>query len=189
MSAFIQGRGDVFGPVGGVADGDYAVYSGTSGKVIKRPSAYRPGGRLYVNTAAVGNTAGAGLKDLHTYTLPAGTLARVNDCLRVDVSMQFGANANSKQFVIFFGAMTPVNFTGTFNNQFFRVTAKVFKSGTNTQTSYDERINPTSTTVNSAPVSGTEIDTAPIIIKVQGSGTNVNEIIAYLTTIDFIPAP
>lgn len=51
---------------------------------------------LHVNTTSVGNV-GAGLDTLHSYSLPAGTLANNGDRLRAVYSGFFGANDTNKR--------------------------------------------------------------------------------------------
>ena len=105
MSAIIQsGKGDVFGPTGGVADGDLAVYNGTSGKIIKGSSntinsptitrfgaSYRPSGVL-INSIqqTIQNTVG--VTNIWSYTLPAGSLSKDGDILRCTFHAVFGGS-------------------------------------------------------------------------------------------------
>lgn len=61
-------------------------------------------GVININTTAVGNV-GAGADTLMTYTLPANTLAANGRGIRIYSSGITGANANTKQFIQYFGSV------------------------------------------------------------------------------------
>lgn len=61
--------------------------------------------RIHVNTATVGNVGG-GTDSLHSFSLPANTLATNGDYLRVWYGGRLAANANSKTVPILFGGQT-----------------------------------------------------------------------------------
>lgn len=72
--------------------------------------------RIEVNLATVGNTVGAGLKVLHTFTLPANSLPTNEDYLKVRYTGVFANNANTKRIRISFGGQT-VDQSGLFTIQ------------------------------------------------------------------------
>lgn len=67
----------------------------------------------YVDLRTIGNV-GVGLDDLHSFSLPAGSLARDGDYLLVWYGGDFAANNNNKQVVASFGG-TNYEDTGSFD--------------------------------------------------------------------------
>src|SRR5262249_7805716 len=60
---------------------------------------------IKTDSSVVGNSTTT-LTDLHTFTLPAGSLNANGDYIRVRYSGPFAANANTKRIVILFGGQT-----------------------------------------------------------------------------------
>lgn len=87
-----------------------------------------------VNTAQVGTDAATTEKDLHTYTLPASTLAIDGRGVRIHVAWTTSANANTKRFRVYFGS-TVVFDSGALaeNGRNGRITVDVFRTGAATQ--------------------------------------------------------
>jgi hypothetical protein len=71
----------------------------SNGQVVGIPK------NIHVNTSAVGNV-GTGLDSLHSFSLPAGSLANNGDYLRVSYSGKFASNDDDKRVVISFGGVT-----------------------------------------------------------------------------------
>lgn len=91
------------------------------------------GGKLYVNTTAVGNV-GAGEDTLMTYPLVANTLSADGKALRILFSGTGANNGNAKTCTFYFGATTLAIFSGSTTANFkFSGTIIVYRTGAATQ--------------------------------------------------------
>ncbi|MGH9753445.1 MAG: hypothetical protein ACREA2_11735 [Blastocatellia bacterium] len=72
-------------------------------------------GCIHRNTQVVGNV-GAGLDNLHSFTLPAGSLANDGDYVSVSYGGEFATNANSKRVQVTFGGQVVSNNTQAQNS-------------------------------------------------------------------------
>jgi hypothetical protein len=98
MSAYILISGDVTGPNGGVADGDLAVYNGTSGKVLRSVSGRLP--RAYLAGYGLANNATDVVNDLNIAVGECRDDTNVYDIIlstalvkRLDAAWAAGTNA------------------------------------------------------------------------------------------------
>lgn len=92
-------------------------------------------GVIYADMSQTQNAAGAGEKDLKTFTLPANYISATNDSLEITVWGQFAANGNQKRVRLYFGTAifdtTLLSFTG---GQ-WKIKAIVGQRGASSQTS------------------------------------------------------
>ncbi|HKD28314.1 MAG TPA: hypothetical protein VKC66_20725 [Xanthobacteraceae bacterium] len=104
---------------------------------------------------------------LQTFTLPANTLDAVGRSLRIRAWGTFGANTNIKTIRLYFGSKIYDSTALAQNGTGWILEAEVYKTGSNTQTSW-------ATILAGFSDPGAEInapnqtDTAPIVIKVTG---------------------
>lgn len=148
------------------------------------------GGKLNVNTTAVGNV-GAGTDDLMTYSLPADVLGSNGKGVRITAWGTTANNANAKTVAILFGASSLGSLALTTNNAGrWRVMAEIIRTGSNAQT-YNINIgNGLSTSSLLGYVNQcadiTETDTAGITIKCTGVGVADNDIVQKGMIVEFI---
>lgn len=146
------------------------------------------GGMIYVNTTAVGTTAVTTEENLMLYTLPANTLLRDGQGVRIIAWGTNAANANTGIGRLLFGG-TLIKSNQKGNNTDWVLTAEVTKTGVSTQKSIAQIFR--DTVVNDAAnVSLTKTDTAGIVIKVTGQNdvAAANDIVCEGMRIEFLNA-
>jgi hypothetical protein len=128
------------------------------------------------SSAGVGNAADTTDDVLFTYTLPANALDQAGRALTITACGKFAANGNNKTVKLWFGATTVIS-TGvvTDNATGWQLQAEVTKFGaanSNTQIAQGQQIHGTTHGGVNVPVTPTETENGPIVIKVTGaSGT------------------
>lgn len=81
----------------------------------------------YTNDADAGNVD-ADEDDLHSYSVPADTLANDGETLRWDTVFSLAANGNNKTIKVYFGSSGVTIYTGTGNNLQIAVTVWIMRS-------------------------------------------------------------
>lgn len=149
----------------------------------------RVGGVLHTNTTSVGNV-GAGEDDLMTYSLPAFTLQKTGDTVRITSGGDFGANGNNKEVKLYFGGRAIADTqVGTPNGTSWRVVAEVTRTGATAQvaTSYIGT-DGTSFQDHAETTFPAETLANAITIKCTGEATADNDIEQKLFIIEYLPA-
>lgn len=144
---------------------------------------------LNVNVTDTGNV-GAGEDDLHTYTLPAGTLGRDAESVEVEYALTFAANANNKRVRAYFGATAILDTgAGAQSGGTLVIRARVFRTGAATQKAHASF----ACTIGSAFGVSTANLTTPaetlanaITIKVTGEGVANNDIVARTSSVRLV---
>ncbi len=146
-------------------------------------------GNAFTGTTAVGNVGGSE-GNLITYKLPASSMNRAKRGIRIKVWLTTANNANAKTFKLYFGSQIIHTSTLTISvaGKCF-VDAVVYSTGSNTQkwASFVATNGAAGVALNEIE-SGTasQVDTAAIVIKGTGSGTEDNDIICDLMSVDWI---
>jgi hypothetical protein len=94
---------------------------------------------LTTSTTQLGTGANTTETDLWTYSLPAGHLSINGHAVRVTTWGTFGANANTKNVRIYFGATVLGLFTTTANGLAWRASGMVLRSGASSQFGYADQ--------------------------------------------------
>ena len=145
------------------------------------------GGTLSINTTAAATTAVTTEETLMSYTVPANTLLKDGQGIRIKVAATFAATATTKTVRIKLGATTLFTDTGVFNDVAGVYEIDLFRTGVGAQKRYIIRIRGTAAFFN--PVStSSEDETTDLAITVTGqNGTaNADDITAELLHAEFI---
>jgi hypothetical protein len=123
--------------------------------------------------AGVGNAADTTDDTLFTYTLPASAFDVAGRSITVTAFGKFAANGNNKTVKLFFGAST-IATTGvlTTNAGGWQIQAEIVKvgaAGANTQIAQGQFIAAATHGGVNVPVTPTEVESGPIVIKVTGA--------------------
>lgn len=146
---------------------------------------------LNVQVSSVGNV-GAGEDDLHTFSLPAATLARNGECVEVEYTLGFAANANNKRVRAYFGATTAYDTGGGVakNDGSATINMQVFRDSATTQriiTTFLDSTNTVRYANATLYVTGAETLSGAVTIKVTGEATSNDDIVCRLSRVRFIP--
>ena len=126
----------------------------------------------YGSATGVGNGAGTTEDTLSTYSLPPNSFDATGRCLNIYAWGSFAANANNKTAKLDFGAMVISTGVLTSSNVGWCLELMLIRTGTNTQIGNGQIIYGATHGGVTLPLSGTEVDTAAIVIKATGqSGT------------------
>jgi len=163
--------------VGGTtpAAGTFATLNGKAGNST---SNVRIAGQITAQLSATGTGADTTEDTLQTFTLPANTLDANGRCVRIRAWGTYGATATNKTIRLYFGVAIYNSTALAQNGTSWILEAEVYKTGSNTQTSWA-----TILAGNSDP--GAQVntpnqtDSSGIVIKVTGqNGTaNANDIV------------
>lgn len=145
------------------------------------------GGVLYVSTTQVGNV-GTGDDTLHSYSLPANSLATNNQSISIKA---FGSCNSGKTIRVKFGSTTIVNLISVGSGE-WSAEAWVFRTGATTQKcfgrimtsgagsgAYDGHIN---------YITASETLSGAVTIAITGEGTSNNDVICQMSIIEFLEA-
>lgn len=152
---------------------------------------------LDVITTVTGNV-GTGETDLHSYSIPAGTLANVGDTIRAIFAGSVAANANGKNIIIKLDG-TQLAATGSqtsYNDLDWRFTFYITRlSATSVRRVLDFGFSsntfgfPMHLLASVADFTIGSLDSGARILKITGTGGASDDILAELTTIEKIPNP
>lgn len=132
---------------------------------------------LQVDVAAVGNI-NTGTDDLISYTMPANVLATNNKTLRIRAWGTTANNVNTKQLTLNWGSQVIVNTALTTSLAgLWETEAIVTRTGGNTQDVVARTLQGATLIFDQELTSGTQTDTAQIIIKMTGTATTTNDIV------------
>jgi hypothetical protein len=133
---------------------------------------FRGQGIIYSNVTAAGNGVDTTEDTLHTYSVPANTLAFPGQAIRVRGWGTFAANANNKTLKVYWGA-TNVYSSGVLaanNTTFYYEMLVLMQSAGNQLVVFNGQVN--SAIVTTTLVTATLVETAANIVKSTGtSGT------------------
>jgi len=149
--------------------------------------------RSSANATQVGTDADVLEKDLHTYTLPAGSLGIDGQTIRYVAQGTFQANTNTKTIRIYFGATVALTFTGDTDNNGggWRLEMEVQRTGAAAQKAsailWDQGA--TAAGINLAVTTPGETLSGAVVVKVTGqNGTaTANDIVAERSHVEFLP--
>ena len=147
-------------------------------------------GTINVNTTAVGNV-GAAATDLMTYSLPANSLSANGKGVRITAFGTYANNAATKTLKLMFGLaqLTTRDLTPSLGTGVWRITAELFRAGSNAQL-FTALLHDFPSGASTSPVAygGTAAitDTAAITIKCTGAATADNDIVQNGMFIEFI---
>jgi len=155
--------------------------------------------RLFESTTTVGNAADTNEADLHTFTLPAGRLAKNGDAVFIRTWVQNLNNTNAKRTRVYFGGTTIGDSTAqNFNNVGFYIEAIIFRTGAATQKAICAAVQPnvdvtwgTAAGGGFNPTTPSETLSGTVSIRITGQSTAAagpNDVVALATTIDYLPA-
>lgn len=142
------------------------------------------------NVAGAGNGADTTEDVLATYSLPANTLkAAGGRYLRIRAWFKCAANADNKTMRLYFGSEVIATPTAATNGKNAFLELNVFRTGASAQVVTGMGVVDT-TPVTPLSITGTETDTAAIVIKATGqAGTgNANDIVCSAFTVELIGA-
>lgn len=145
------------------------------------------GGVLAVSTVAVGNV-GVGIDDLISLIVPANTLYKTGQGLRITAWGRYGATGNNKQLIMLFGGTTVADGgIVTQNGKAWRIETMIFRTGASAQDSLGAVGHDTASTRTFVAL--TKTDTADIIVKMTGEATADNDVLAEGMMIEVLAAP
>jgi hypothetical protein len=147
----------------------------------------RAGGRLNTEITNVSNTT-TGETTLHTYTVPATTLATAGDRVIIEAAGTFAGTANNKTVTVYFGSTTWAIGPFAFNNTNWFARLVCARASSNVQR-LSGTWNSSDTLQTSTCFSGvsTQTDTSTIVVKVTGTGGATNDIVGRYWAVDFLP--
>lgn len=143
--------------------------------------------------ATTAANSGSGATDLHSFTMPANTLAADGDSIEIEMTFSCAANANVKNLTVSFGATTVWSDSGAINGGFAVIRAIVTRTGATTQRySFVPGLDPAQPwatgLVGGGGVPAAETLSGSVTIKAVGQGTSTNDIVQRSTIIKFLPA-
>lgn len=148
-------------------------------------------GKLSVNVTPVGNVGG-GTDTLMSYTLPANSLSANGKGVRVTMWGYTSSNANAKQIDLSFGSDAVSSLSlATSELNYWTVSMLVFRYAAGTQSVFATidyiKSGVGRVTEPAVYVGGTSQDeTATILIKLEGQGTDDNDIVQNGMLVEFI---
>lgn len=166
-------------PVFGVID---EVPAGGSGSLAS------VGGMLDVNTTTVGNDADTDEKTLMSYSLPANTLSKDGQGLRISIMVSTAGNGNDKVIKLKFGSAT-LNDTGTvtWNAERVLYQVEVYRTGVGSQDVWFSRL------YNTGQFQGVtataQDETGAIVIAITGQSPTTgaaNDVTANIMSTEFL---
>lgn len=145
-------------------------------------------GQLNVQLGSQGNGADTTEDTLYTFSLPASSLSRTGQGVRVRARGTFAANGDNKTVRLYFGSSVVLSSgTLTSNNLAWESELWVAKNGASTQLASGEFLVPGADDIqlNGA---GTETDTGAITIKLTGQAgsANANDIVCNMFSVEFL---
>lgn len=150
---------------------------------------YSMGGKIHVNTTAVGNV-GAGTDDLMTYNLPADVLGSDGKAIRVTAWGTVANNAAAKAATFNFGATSLSLALRSNQDGVWRVEFLVIRTGSNAQTLTGRfqggPVNAAATDHLTFAAAPAETDSGAITIKCTGAATSDNDIVQKGMIVEFI---
>lgn len=174
--------------IGGTAP---AAVSGTTitGKAGSGTGAPVMIGTLYVNATPVGNV-GVGEDTLMSYSLPANSLSANGKAVRVKMWGYTSSNANVKQVNFYFGSEFLQGFAPTTNElNYWTVEIIMVRYAVAVQTKYIHTTSINNNVVALADISvgsATEDETAAILIRATGQGTDNDDVVQSGMLVEFI---
>ena len=145
------------------------------------------GGVLAVSVTPVGNV-GAGIDDLISMTLPANTLYKNGQGIRIRAWGTYAANGASKQVILVFGGTNIVDMLAVVqNNTFWRLEATIHRVSAGNQDCSGHFNH--STVSGTTFVATTKNEATDLIIKVTGESVSNNDIVQRGMFIEVLAAP
>lgn len=147
------------------------------------------GGCLKTNTTSASNV-GSTATDLITYSLRANSLGTNGDAVEIDAWGTFDSTVAAKEVILYFGT-NAIYATGafTFQNDSWRIRARVVRTGSATQisvASFDGNF--VLVTDNAATAAPTQALSSAVTIKCTGQGTASDQITQLGLNVKWIPA-
>ncbi len=173
-------------------DGGNVLYVDTSNRLTRiaagsGTSMVRVGGRMSMNTNAVGTDANTTKKTLQTYTLPANSFSGNQKSIRISAWGTTAANGNGKAIALEFGSTILHTFNGSYNNLAWTIQAIVARTASSAQDAI------ASHSIGSAEVGNTHTEpssstSSGMTVRVTGQNSiaSANDIVAEGMLIEFL---
>lgn len=143
-----------------VATPNFSAGSGTA--------TYNPNGAIYISSTAGNTTAVTTEEVLQTYSLPANSLAALNDGVRIRAWGSFAANGNNKTVKLYFGASVISTGVVATNNKNWTIELTVLRTAAATQIVVGNALVDT-TAITTYINAGTDDQAAAVVIKCSGT--------------------
>jgi hypothetical protein len=138
----------------------------------------------YNSITAAGNV-GTGEDTLHTYSVPANTLAVDGQCLHWQTHISLGANSNSKTIKAYFGSTSITVYSSTGNGLEFVVDFWVWRTGAATQRLLARYVH-SSAACDAFTTTASETLSGAVTMKFTGEATSDNDIVQRASTLKFL---
>lgn len=149
------------------------------------------GGIIKTIQSSTGNV-GIGEDDLHSYTIPAGTLANDGDAIEAKFVITFAANANLKQVRLKYGGTTIYDSTAQLQNGgSMIVQCRIVRTGATTQRAIAWVVSGAGTPLflnTSSYTTPAETLSGTVVLKATGEAVADNDTVSVMTQIFLAPA-
>jgi hypothetical protein len=139
-----------------------------AGRKVYPSGRFQPMGVLNTISATAATAAGTAEQTLATYSLPANALDQAGRKLRIRTAWHAATNSNNKTVKLYFGASSISTGTLTTSNKNGWLELIVTKSGSSTQIVWGTGLVDTTAITPYLNASGSDTDTAAIVIKATG---------------------
>lgn len=176
------------------ADADNVVEARADGLYVATADIQAGMANLYLNSNAVINT-GTSEETLHSFSLPAFSLANVNDRLEIRMEGAFVNNADDKQLRMYFGSDLIFNSgSAPFDNVIWKLSVTIVRISVLSQLAYvDYRayvgtgfVDPLEGAAAAEGVVLSQDLAAPVLIRATSEADSASDIIQSLTIVDRI---
>lgn len=167
VAAYVAARATELSPLLGVYNADNATFY--AGTLVYPAGPFGPTGQLYTTTATQATAGGTAEQTLATYSLPANALDQAGRRVRIRAAFHCATNANNKTMKLYFGASVITTPTAATSNKNAFLTLDVVKSGASTQIVWGTGQVDTTAVTPYVNASGSDTDTAAIVIKATGT--------------------
>ena len=170
----------------GIQQNGYANIKGITLQASSGTATYKPSGLLYVDTTEVGTDADTNLKTLASYTLPANTLNRNGQAIRIKAYLTFANNTNQKHWELDFGNCS-VSYRTTTGNGNTLVEGEIIRTSATTQKAFfTYPLNALSATLPFTSCTEDLTQDVVITIKAQNSVASAGDIVHKGWMIEFL---
>lgn len=140
-----------------------------AGKMVYPSGSFQPMGVLNGTIATAATAGGTTEQTLATYSLPANALDQTGRRIRIRAAFHCASNGNNKTMKLYFGASVITTPTAATNNKNAYLELEVVKSGASTQIVWGKGLVDTTAVTPYVNASGSDTDTAAIVIKATGT--------------------
>lgn len=154
-------------PLLGVYNADDVTFY--AGRMVYPAGPFQAMGLLYTTIATAATAGGTSEQVLGTYSLPANALDQTGRRIRVRAAFHLATNGNNKTVTLYFGASSITTGVLTDSNKNGWLELNVVKSGASTQIVSGMGQHDTTMITPYVNASGSDTDTAAIVIKCTGT--------------------